>query len=98
MTVVGVIVRAEADRFEEVCARFEALDGVQMLPLEEPSCVGLVLVADTVKQAHRLLREQVETTPGVLTAWPVQVNLDPVIQDQVIQDPEAAPTTAAQVH
>jgi nitrate reductase NapAB chaperone NapD len=76
MTVVGIIVRAEAERFEEVRAQLAALEGVQTIELEEPGCLGLVLEADGLKQAHDRLRGEIERTPGVLTAWPVQVHHD----------------------
>jgi len=74
MTVVGVIVRAATGRLDEVRAHFDSLADVQTFSLEEPSCVGLVFIADGLKSAHRRLREQIQKTAGVLTAWPVQVH------------------------
>lgn len=74
MTVVGVIVRAEIERLEEVRAHLAALPGVQPLELEEPGCLGLVLEAASLSEAHDRLRRDIERAPGVLTAWPVQVH------------------------
>ncbi|MCA8979375.1 MAG: chaperone NapD [Planctomycetes bacterium] len=77
MTVVGIFVRTEIQRLEEVRAHLAALPGVRPVELEEEGCLGLVLEAPSLNAAHDRLRGEIERAPGVLTAWPVQIHDEP---------------------
>jgi len=76
MTAIGVFVRAEPGQLEEVRERLASIEGVETLELEEPGALGLVLKADDLRAAHELLANRVETTPGVLCAWPVHTEVE----------------------
>jgi nitrate reductase NapAB chaperone NapD len=77
MVTVGVLVRANLDSVAEVEARLAAIEGVTTLKLEEPGTIGLVIQGQSINDAHDKLCDQVQRVEGVLTAWPVHMQLEP---------------------
>lgn len=76
MVTVGVLVRAAVDATSDVRRRLAALEGVETLELEEPGTLGLVLSGESLDELHAKLTTEIQTTEGVLVAWPVHTQLE----------------------
>ena len=75
MVTIGVLVRVDQTQEPETEARLGVLEGVQLIPLEEPHTLGAVIQAEDLDEAHERLVTQVQTLPGVLCAWPLHTEL-----------------------
>ncbi|MCA9265470.1 MAG: chaperone NapD [Planctomycetales bacterium] len=73
--VVGVLLRTD-DRQHELAAHLSSLDGVEVFSVEDPLRLGVVIEADTLQQAERMLREHVSVASGVLGSWPVYAHCE----------------------
>ncbi len=83
MVAVGVLVRSELASVPRVKEQLGALEGVTTLDLEELGAIGLVIQSDTLDAAHATLRDEVQATPGVLAAYPLHTQLEPVSWDEL---------------
>lgn len=76
MVTVGVFVRAVPAELELVAQRLEELDGVlEVLALEEPGALGVVLRASDLDDAHAAVTRRLRAVEGVLVAWPLHTEL-----------------------
>jgi nitrate reductase NapAB chaperone NapD len=71
MVLVGALARIEEGEREDVDKRLSGLTGVETFPVEQQGSMGLVIEAEDIEAAHRVLTEEVSHTAGVLGAWPV---------------------------
>lgn len=77
MAIVSALIRVDGGAHEAVRGRLSALTGVTVFTLDEPDRMGLVIEAPDMDAAHAVLCDDVETTEGVLGAWPAYAHLEP---------------------
>jgi len=80
MALVGVLVSVHPQDAGDVTTRLEAISGVSTFSVDVEGRIGVMIDADTIDTAHALLTREVSPTTGVLTAWPVHVELEPDLQ------------------
>jgi|GEM_PF-1995433 len=96
MVTIGVLVRAELGSIGEVESRLAALDGAITIELEERGSIGLVLRGESLDQLYEKLRGEVQATRGVLAAWPVHVQLEPMAEANAGVEPPLNPNPEAE--
>ncbi|MAG94794.1 MAG: hypothetical protein CMJ48_13785 [Planctomycetaceae bacterium] len=77
MAVVGVLVRIDTSRQDEIEIALAQFDGATLFPVDEPGQIGLLLEADTTEEAFQTLQCGICCVPGVLGTWPVFSHLEP---------------------
>ena len=65
MVVVGALVRVQSDLSQSLLAELASWEGTEVMAFEDPTKIGLVVEAETLDQAHRLLNEDVRRLEGV---------------------------------
>lgn len=71
MATVGVYLRVDEDRIDEVRVGLAAIEGAEPFDLEGAGKLGVLLETDDLDAGHDLLVRHVQQVPGVLAAWPV---------------------------
>lgn len=92
MALVGVLVSVHPHDAEDVTTRLEAISGVSTFSVDVEGRVGVMIDAETIDAAHALLTRKVSPTTGVLTAWPVHVELEPDPQPAQSEEPSPIPS------
>ena len=77
MAVVGAFARIDLSDPQAVGERLSAVPCVTTFDLGEPGKVGLLIEADSLEDAHKRLREEIEKAEGVLGVWPVYAHQEP---------------------
>ncbi len=76
MPIVGALARLEIDEFDETCSRINELSGFTTFEVAEEGAVGVLIEADTLRDAHELIAKSLPQVPGVMGAWPIYIGLD----------------------
>jgi nitrate reductase NapAB chaperone NapD len=74
MVVIGALVRMETASGDGVRRRLAAIPGVTPFSVEDPARIGLIIEAESLDRAYRLLHDEIPEIEGVLGAWPVYVH------------------------
>jgi len=70
-TLVGILARVDHDSNPDLCRDLDRLKGVSTFEVGDSGKLGLLLEAENIAAAHRILRDDIERMAGVLAAWPV---------------------------
>jgi len=76
MVIVGALVRVAKEQSQAVQAGLAQLEGVDVRGLEDPTKLALVIEAESLNHAYRLLEEKVTPLPGIWTVHPVYANFE----------------------
>jgi len=76
MVIVGALVRIETGSGDGVRHRLAAIPGVTPFSVDDPTRIGLVIEAESLDHAYRLLHDEIPEVEGVLGAWPVYVHFE----------------------
>ncbi len=74
MVVIGAFARIELDEADSVHKRLDALRGVSTFDLGDRKKVGILVEAEDMDGAHRVLTRDLRAVEGVLGVWPVYVH------------------------
>lgn len=76
MTIIGALVRVEANQHNAAWQCFEHLPGVTPFALDDATRLGLVIETDRLDDAYRLLNDEIPQVPGVLSVYPAYAHFD----------------------
>lgn len=76
MVIVGALVRALKEDSLKVQSALAKLPGAMVQGFEDPTKIGLVIEAEGLNEAHRILKDQVPQMEGVLTVYTVHANFE----------------------
>jgi hypothetical protein len=71
--VLGVLARIDGRSREPIESNLCAHAGVSVFSVGDEQRLGILIEGDSLASARACLHDQVESTPGVLAAWPVFV-------------------------
>ena len=71
MSLIGILARIDVDRRAQLSEDLSRLQGVSLFCVDDETRIGILLQRDSIAQGHAALKEEVETIPGILGAWPV---------------------------
>ena len=74
--VVGALARVSLDQRHRVCRRLTGIDGVSTFELPSEHQLGVLIESDSLDAAHATLTSAVVGVDGVLSVWPVSVELE----------------------
>ena len=72
--VVGVLARVDQATRDATAEELESLSGVSTFDVGDEYKLGVLIESSTVDEAKGVFEQQIETTPGVLAAWPVFIH------------------------
>jgi len=96
MAVLGVLVRIERSDRESIVSRLGDVDGANLVSLEEDGRVGLLIEADTMDEARRILASNVDAADGVLATWPVFAHYEDEMNERAHETPSDSLAKSAQ--
>ncbi len=76
MTIVGALVRVDATQYNAAWQALACLPGVTPFALDDATRLGLVIEAERLDDAYRLLSQDVRAAPGVLMAYPTYMQFE----------------------
>lgn len=69
--VLGVLARVDRRTRDAVEQHLTGRAGVSVFAVDDPCQMGILIEEDGLPAAEATLRDWVQTTPGILGAWPV---------------------------
>ena len=94
MVVIGALVRVEVASGDGVRRRLVAIPGVAPFSVDDPARMGLVIEAESLDRAYRLLHDEIPTISGVLGAWPVYIHFEEEVTEPKNPPPPQAPSAS----
>ncbi|PIE24428.1 MAG: hypothetical protein CSA62_03900 [Planctomycetota bacterium] len=86
MPIVGVLARVEVQDRQRVWETVQADPALTPFPIEdELERMGILIEAESVEEADRILREQISGLEGVLGSWPVYTDMREIPADEADQ-------------
>ncbi len=71
MALIGVLARIDTIDRDRVSQDLVRVDGVSLFSVDEQERIGIILERRSLGEAHAALKDEVESIPGLLGAWPV---------------------------
>ena len=69
--VLGVLARIDGRSREPIESSLRAHAGVSVFSVGDEQRLGILIEGESLAEAQACLHDQVESTPGILAAWPV---------------------------
>ncbi len=76
MVIVGALVRTLKEDSLKVQSALAKLPGAMVQGFEDPTKIGLVIEAEGINEAHRVLKDQIPQMDGVLAVFTVHANFE----------------------
>lgn len=73
---VGVLLRVAPGAGEAVAKELDSLAAARPFEVGDAEKLGVLLEVEDFPSAHDLIRDRIESIPGVLVAWPVYAQDD----------------------
>jgi nitrate reductase NapAB chaperone NapD len=71
MSLIGILARVDAAHRTQACEELARLPGVSLFSVHEEERIGILVERESLAESHAALKDEVETIPGILGAWPV---------------------------
>ncbi len=76
MTIIGALVRVQAEQHAAAWQSLARLPGVTPFELDDANQLGLLIESDDLDAAYRLLQHVIPSAPGVLSAHPAYAHFE----------------------
>ncbi len=86
MPMIGALARVDRENGDAIRALLNQIPGTETFELTDPGQVGLLIEAESLDAAHRVVTGDIPRVGGVEAVWPVYVNNE----DQLPPDDERA--------